>query len=420
MRKILWLGLAVLALLLAGIAWTASEPVGPSIASPMSAWAPWFLLASLGAIALLAFRALARRQAQASTAAPGASSVGLDAVPAPAPPPQLAPLHIMEAAVATVAGCDAAMVLQTLCETPPLPEPDPELPDANGMPRLSARCRDLDPAAVASALPAQAPPLRPAVLRALALQAMALEGLQPSLSQEAPDIDLDILWMVPAHWSEQERAQATAWLQSALSSCRPESSPAPRIHVLGASTPATMLQRLRVHASALRTGSTRTGRAIALACDSRLDEALPATASHAASQLPPGEAAAALVLWRPSPEVPSAPPESGSPAILVRLVTPGKGAAQDTATGTGLRELAARALDDPVTCEQIGWAISDVSLSGQPAREVLDSLVERLPHLDVGERLCRLGVACGDLGAAGPSSPPPCCCCPAASRRRPS
>jgi hypothetical protein len=294
MRKILWLGLAALALVLVVLVWTAAAPADSPPPSPTVSWAPWLVLASLGAIALLAFRTLARHQAQATVAGPNASSTAPGATSSPDAPPAPAPLHILDAAVATVAGHDTATVLQTLCEKPPLPEPDLELPDANGMPRLSARCKDLDPGVVTSALPSNSHPLRPAVLRALALQATALEALQPSSLQESSDVGLDVLWMVPSHWSEQERSQASAWLRTALTAHHPDPSQEPRIHMLGASTAATTLQRLRAHAGALRPSHLRAGRVIALACDSLLDETLPSAASRADADLPPGEAAAAI------------------------------------------------------------------------------------------------------------------------------
>lgn len=403
MRKILWLGLAVLALVLLSVVSLTSGPVAASSDAASVTWMSWFLLAGSSAVTVWAFRTLARHDAQTSPFLPTIPAA--DTGSASAPPPTPAPLRILASAVATVAGRDAAAVLQALCEAPPLPSPDPELLDERGLPRLSARCKDLDLAALTASLPATdppSPPLRAAVLRALALQSATLEDLQAALLQEPADGELDVLWMVPTHWTEQERALASAWLTRSLSAQRPGAASAPCIHLLDASEAATTLQRLRVHADPLRSGSAAAGRVIALACDSRLDGAPSPRASRAHPPLPPGEAAAALMLWRAPSESPWPPPDLEGQSAVTRWAISGAASGTASAAPRSLRELAAQALDDPTACDQIAWAVSDVGLTGTPAREVLDCLVDRLPRLDVSERLCRLGLACGDLGAATP------------------
>lgn len=408
MRKTMWFGLAVLVLVLLVIAAIVTSPADGADHAVGRSWTLWLLLAGFGAITLGSFRALSNRniEAQAATTPSTAPANIATAADAHVPPPP-APLHILASAVATVAGCDSATVLQTLCDSPPLPLPDPELVDDRGLPRLSARCQDLDLAGLESGLGAaqpHSPMLRPSVLRALALQLIALEGLQDTLAHQPVDDALDVLWMVPTHWSEQERAQAQGWLAATLSAHRAANAPGPRIHLLGASEPATTLQRLLVHASPMRSGNAHAGFVIALACDSCVDGSGRSNVSHETAQLHPGEAAAALALWRRAPGAPSVPPDAAeSQSALVRLITPAT--APDAAAPTGsssLRELTERALGDADACEHITWAVTDVGLTGTPARDVLDCLVERLPGLDLSQRLCRMGVACGDLGAATP------------------
>ncbi|WP_146076020.1 hypothetical protein [Caldimonas caldifontis] len=407
MRKTMWFGLAVLALVLAIVAAIVTSPPDGAHDAGGRPWMPWLLLVGFGAITLGSFHALSNRHIKAPAAASPSSAASVHAPTEEAPHPTAspAPLNILACAVATVAGRDTATVLQTLCDAPPLPSPDPELIDDRGLPRLSARCQDLELDGLASALSAvqpQSPLPRPSVQRALALQLIALEGLQDTLARKPAADGLDVLWMVPTHWSERERAQAQAWLAAALSGLQGASTPAPRIHLVGASEPATTLQRLLVHASTSRCNDVPTGFVLALACDSRVDAEAGVDASRGAPPLPPGEGAAALALRRSTEGAPSMMPTAERQCARVQIFTPTQPSG-DAAAPTGspsLRELVERALEGPEACKRVTWAVSDIGLTGPSARDVLDCLVERLPGLDLSQRLCRMGVACGDLGAA--------------------
>lgn len=406
MRKTMWFGLAVLAVVLAIVAAIVTSPPDGAHDAGGRPWMPWLLLVGFGAITLGSFHALSNRNIKAHAAASPSSAESVHAA-AEEPPHATAspaPLNILACAVATVAGRDTATVLQTLCDAPPLPSPDPELIDDRGLPRLSARCQDLELDGLASALSAvqpQSPLPRPSVQRALALQLVALEGLQDTLARKPAADGLDVLWMVPTHWSERERAQAQAWLAAALSGLQGATTPAPRIHLVGASEPAVTLQRLLVQASTSRSNDAPTGFVLALACDSRVDAEAGVDASRGAPPLPPGEGAAALALHRSTAGAPSMLPTVEPQCALVQIFTPTQPSGDAAPTGSSsLRELVERALEGPEACKRVTWAVSDIGLTGPSARDVLDCLVERLPGLDLSQRLCRMGVACGDLGAA--------------------
>ncbi len=408
MGKTLWFGMAALVvLLLTMLLVFASVPPGTA-ATTSGTWLPWFLLAGLGAITWWSFRSLARHQASASPP-PSTQDAGTAAgTPSPVPEVRVpaAPLHILASTVATVAGRTPEDVLQILCEAPALPAPDPELVDERGLPRLSARCPDLDQASLEAALPSNkglGMRLRAPVLRALALQAATLEDLSPVLSRTPAHEPLDVLWMIPSHWSELEREHALAWLNRMLSTLRPNAASAAPIHMIAATAAATTLQRLRVHAGLTRPAASRAGCVLALACDCLLDETLvPPPSSEGGAPLPPGEAAAALMLWRVSPDAVSPPAGIAQESALLRLaVSQETGGVADTkAARPELRELLAQVLQAAEPSPPIERAVSDAGLSGPAARALLDALIDQLPGLDVSSALCRLGPSCGDLGAA--------------------
>lgn len=408
MRKTLWFGMAALVVLVLTMLLVFDSAPPGAAAATSGTWLPWFLLAGLGAITWWSFRSLARHQASASPR-PAPQDAGT-AAGAPPPVPEVrapaAPLHILASTVATAAGRTPEDVLQTLCEAPGLPAPDPELVDERGLPRLSARCPDLDPASLEAVLRSNERPggiLRAPVLRALALQAATLEDLQPVLSQTPAHEPLDVLWMIPSHWSELERGHALAWLNRMLSTLRPNAASAAPIHMIAATAAATTLQRLRVHAGLTRPDTSRAGCVLALACDSLLDETLvPPSPSDGSVPLPPGEAAAALMLWRVSPDAASPPAGITQESALLRFaVSQETGGAADTAAARpALRELLAQVLQAAEPSPPIERAVSDAGLSGPAARALLDALVDQLPGLDVSSALCRLGPSCGDLGAA--------------------
>lgn len=387
MRKNLWFGLALLGLMVAALWVFVEQPSVPDVMDDR--WWSLIVLALLAGVALQAFRAGARDAHSASTPAAAVAS-GEGAVATPPPRPVLL---VRGAAVATRCGHDPEAVLQALGPQPLMPEPDPEWLDDQGLPRLSARCSTLDVSRVTAALTAStsgAAAGRPGLLRALALQADALDGLQATV-QALPCRDgLDVHWTVPDHWNEEERRKAHDWLKDDLKArLRPDAGPV-TIHLAAPAGLAASLDRLCPRALGPDAPSCQSRATLVLACDSLID---PQQTSSAAL---PGEAAAALLV-----ETHLSDETLPQDDVLARVTWPGIPSSPPPSEHS-LRDLAAQALDAASEATVVGRVLSDVGLTGPKARQVLDATVELLPQLDVGERLCRIGLACGDLGSAGP------------------
>lgn len=390
MRKILWPGLALL-LLVPAVLWSIAQ--WPSMSPWLGdRWWSVVVLVLLGGMALWAFRP-SRRDAQPNHPPQATDgSQGTAVAHAHARAPQT--LLVRGASVATRCGNVPEAVLQAIGPQPSMPEPDPQWPDDQGLLRLSARCATLDVSRVTRALgeaAASAAVERPALWRALALQADALDGLQATLQQLPAHTRLNVQWTVPDHWSADERSLAQSWLKDELMArLWPDAGPV-EIRLLAAVGLAGMLHRL--HAESLGNDESSgggTSATLVLACDSLIDP------QHAPTAAVPGEAAAALLV-----QAPRAGDTSAHDEVLAQLSWPAS-PTSDVPPERAVHDIAAHALKAGPPTSAVGRVVSNVALAGPDAQQVLDTIVELLPELDVGERLCRIGVACGDLGCAGP------------------
>lgn len=386
MRKILWPGLALLGLVLAAL-W--AFEARPSVPDAMGdRWWSLIVLALLAGVALRAFRSGGRDTGSGSTSASAVAPGEAGAATAPAARP--VELLVRGAAVATRCGHDPESVLQALGPQPPMPTPEPDWLDEQGLPRLSARCTALDGSRVTAALTvltSGAAVGRPGLVRALALQADALDGLQATLEAQPCHDGLEVRWTVPDHWDDAELRLAHAWLKDDLTARMPSDAGPVTIRIVRAAGPATSLDLLPPRGLGTELLPSGARPMLVLACDSLVDP------QHTASATLPGEAAAALLVEA----VPLEEPPSPRDGVLARLSWP-----SPISSERSLRDLAAQALDAASEAVVIGRVLSDIGLAGPEARQVLDAIVELLPQLDVGERLCRIGLACGDLGCAGP------------------
>jgi hypothetical protein len=388
MRKNLWPGLALLGLMVAALWVFVERPSVPDVMDDR--WWSLIVLALLAGVALQAFRAGARDRHSEGTPASAVASGGQAGATTP---PARTVLLVRGAAVATRCGHDPEAVLQALGPQPSMPEPDPDWLDDQGLPRLSARCSTLDVSRVTAALTAStsgAAAGRPGLVRALALQADALDGLQAAVQALPCRGGLDVHWTVPDHWNEEERRRAHDWLMDDLTARLPPDAGPVTIRLVGPAGLGSSLDRLCPRALGPDTPPCESRATLILACDSLIDPQQTASAAL------PGEAAAALLVETQLPDETS--PQDG---VLARLSWLGASSSEHPSERS-LRDLAAQALD--IACEAmvVGRVLSDVGLTGPEARQVLDATVELLPQLDVGERLCRIGLACGDLGCAGP------------------
>lgn len=386
MRKNLWLGVTLLGLMAAALWFFVERPSVPDGIDDR--WWSVIVLALLAGVALLAFRAGARDDHSASTPAPAIAS-GEGAV---ATPPAQPVLLVRGAAVATRCGHDPEAVLQALGPQPSMPEPDTDWLDDQGLPRLSARCSTLDVSRVTAALTASTSDAagRPGLVRALALQADALDGLQAAVQALPCHGGLEVHWTVPDHWNEEERRRAHDWLMNDLTARLPPDAGPVTIRLVGPAGLGASLDRLCLRTLGPDTPPCESRATLVLACDSLIDPQQTASAAL------PGEAAAALLVEPQLPDETS--PQEG---VLARVTWPGLPCSASPSE-CSLRDLAAQVLDTASEATVVGRVLSDVGLTGPEARQVLDATVELLPQLDVGERLCRIGLACGDLGCAGP------------------
>lgn len=389
MRKILWPGLLLLGLALVALWAFVARPSVPDALADR--WWSLIALALLAGVTLRAFRSGGQDSDAGSASASAIAPKQVDAATATSARP--AQLLVRGAAVATRCGHDPDTVLQALGSQPPMPAPDPDCLDDQGLPRLSARCSALDTSRVTAALMVltSGPAGRPGLVRALALQADALDGLQATLQAMPHRGGLDVRWTVPDHWSDAELELAQAWLKNDLRARMPPDAGPLTLRTERAAGPAAWLNWRSRRGLETETHPSEARPMLVMACDSLVDP------QHELAAAVPGEAAAALLIEMP----PSEEASSAQDGALAHLSWPIAPASPPPAERS-LQDLAAQALDAGSETVVVGRVISDIGLAGPEARQVLDAIVELLPQLDVGERLCRIGLACGNLGCAGP------------------
>lgn len=408
------------------------------------------------ALALLGLRWAWQRGAAARAAASAAAGGGASVSPAGGgegaggaeAQARHATVQLVLAQAHTVAGEQAGDVLEAAAAGKPLPRPDPELTNDEGLPVLCARMTDqaLDLDTVRAELDALWPAVHKRladgpvnepgeqVLRALAAlkplleaqrdwllalhlaQRNALEDGGASIdrlppAQRPPLPGLRVLLGWPAHWSAADQALARAWAERCLQG-EPD---APGGLADGYAVTVTSLagsgEELWWRADQMSHGAGRAPWLLVAACDSDLAPervaALTTTQRlYDATTRPggciPGEAAAALLLapadWVPPADLDVQTVRLHRPALLRRdkpIESPGR---------VGHRELA-QALEQALSAAQVaaadlGMLVCDADLHSQRSAELYGMAVEALHHLDPVEDMRLLGKVTGHTGAA--------------------
>lgn len=410
------------------------------------------LLPLLIAVVLLGFRWVWQRRAAGQAAAAVAGASGAAAGGA-APVPQVtadeqarqAVSQLVLASVRCVSGDQATDLLEAAAAGKPLPQPDADLCNDDGLPVLCARIPDkalgLDAvradltsvlaevrakadagaspepeAHVWRALAALAPvlevhrdwlwSLHQASLAALDDGGVSLERLPPSQRPARPD--LRVLLGCPPHWGGLEQALLHAWALHCLDTeqVRLSSAYALTIHVLAGDGEALWLR-----ADQSSHGAARTPWLLVAACDSELSDvrisALSAAQSlYDATRHPggcmPGEAAAAVLLapadWAPPEDLDVQAVRLHRPALLRRDKP--VDAAGRVAHGALAEALAQSLLAARVEAQQVGMLVSDADQHSNRSAELYGLAVAALPQLDPLEDMRLLGRITGRTGAA--------------------
>lgn len=354
-------------------------------------------------------------------------------------------VQLVLAQVKSVAGESAGDALEAAANGKPLPFPDDDLTNSDGLPVLCARIADqaLDLLMLRADLNALLPSvqqhvgdgrgLEPSeqVLRALAalqplLEAQrdwlvalheaqrsamldsgaSIERLTPAQRSPLPSLRVLLGW--PAHWSAFEQALARAWADHCLQG-------GPGGLLSGYAMAVTSLsgsgEELWLRADQMSHSAGRTPWLLVAACDSdltaaRVDALASAQRLYDSSARPggciPGEAAVALLLapadWGPPAGVEVRAVQLHRPALLRRdkpIESPGR---------VGHRELT-EALEHSLAAAQLvaadlGVLVCDADQHSQRGAELYGMALEALKHLDPVEDMRLLGRVTGHTGAA--------------------
>jgi hypothetical protein len=381
----------------------------------------------------------------ASGGATPASAGGADAAKSAEAQARHAVVQLVLAQAHSVAGDQAGDVLEAAAAGKPLPRPDDDLSNDDGLPVLCARMADqlLDVETVRAELDDLLPAVRqqaadgPAhepgeqVLRALAAlkpllvaqrdwllalhqtQRNALEDGGASIdrlppAQRPPLPGLRVLLGWPVHWSAFDQALARAWAERCL---QDEQRRLAAGYAVAVTSLAGSGEELWLRADQMSHGAGRSPWLLVAACDSdltaeRVDALASAQRLYDATTRPggciPGEAAAALLLapsdWVPPADLEVATVRLHRPALLRRdkpIEAPGR---------VGHLQLA-QALEQALAAAQVaaadlGMLVCDADLHSQRSTELYGMAVDALQHLDPVEDMRLLGKVTGHTGAA--------------------
>jgi hypothetical protein len=413
------------------------------------------LLLYLGVLPLvLAAGVLGLRWAwQRAGAAPAAAGAGAGGAPAGATAAPVAAetaarhavWQVVHLQANSVAGDQVADVLEAAQAGKPLPQPDDELVNDEGLPVLCARMADkslaldvvrasletLVPSVQAQTVdaPGQAP--GECVIRALAallpVLAAQCEGLfafhqarlnalpdggasivRLPLAQRPPLPGLRVLLGWPAHWSASEQALARAWVEHVLHA---EDTDLSRGYSITVSSLAGSGEDLWLRVDQLAHGPGHSPWMLVLACDSDVDSAR-VQALAAAQRLydptvrpggcVPGEAAAALLLapadWTPPDGMDLQTALIHRPALMRRdkpVDAPGRVSHQALAQALEQALMAAQ-----IDAADVALLVCDADQHSQRSTELYGLAVQALEHLDPVEDMRLLGRITGHTGAA--------------------
>lgn len=396
-----------------------------------------------------AWRSAQARQAAATAGGAGAAASAADASVTPQAGADAQAGHgwlqLVGASVCSVAG-EARDLLDAAAQGKPLPKPDAELTDDEGMPVLSARISELDhmaqtlqprfDATLASvqarhgehagaepdadvwrALAALTQPLQAQWDELLSLmpvpEAPVDEGVivRPQAASPLPVVQVLLCW--PAHWGLLEQRLARQWVEQLLWS-QPDDRPTTCMaSVIGLPGDVQSLW-LRVDQMAqAREGDEQPDWMLLAACHSDLAASRIDALAHAgvlfdSGRNPggriPGEGAAALLLtrstWQP-PEAREVPVVRMHRAVLVRreksVEARGRVAHSELAQALELCLQAAR-----IEAGAIAALVCGADQHSPRGTELFGLTIAALGHLDPVEDMCLLGRVTGHLGVAGP------------------
>jgi len=394
-------------------------------------------------------RADARRAAALAAvpagAAAGATSTGTDAVGVAEAQARHTVMQLVYVATCSISGDQVSDLLDAAAAGKPLPQPDSEFSNDDGLPVLCARIPDK--ALPLEALRAELENLLPQVqqrqsdwhslepgehvVRALAAlqepllaQQGWLAGLDQALkaamedggaslsrlppAQRPPLPNLRVLLGWPSHWTAFEQALARGWVERLLSGSEVDLSHAYALSFAGL---AGTGEDLWVRADQMNQPATRANWLLVAACHSDLDQGRVDTLSAAqrlydAAVRPggcvPGEAAAALLLapeeWKPPQDMDVATVKLHRPALIRRgkpVEAAGKIDHRDLAEAVA-QALVAAQMEAPA----VGMLVCDADQHSQRTTELYGLAVGALPHLDPVEDMRLLGKITGYAGAA--------------------
>jgi hypothetical protein len=414
------------------------------------------LLPLVLALLLLGLRWMWLRVAAARAATPGAAAAGAAGttgtpVSASASGAEAEQRHavvqLVLASVRCVAGDQAGDLVEAAAAGKPIPQPDTELTNDDGLPVLCARMPEMvlgldaakadleqvlaavrplvDGAAhtepdehVWRALAALRPVLETQRDWLLALHQNRLAALDDGcaslerlpVSQRPPLPGVRVLLGCPAHWSVLEQALLKAWAEQCLDSHSTRLSTG---YAVSLSVLADSGEALWLRADQASHGAARSPWLLVAACDSdlsptRVEALLASNHLYDATQRPggcmPGEAAAAVLLapadWTPPQDMDLATVRLHRPVLLRRdkpVEAAGRVAHREVADALNQALAAAR-----IEAAQLGLLVSDADQHSNRGAELYGMAVDALHHLDPVEDMRLLGRVTGRTGAASP------------------
>jgi hypothetical protein len=392
-------------------------------------------------------RAGARTPAAVGGAGAASSAGEATAVVAAEAAERHAVMQVVRFQAHSVAGDQAADLLEAAHAGKPLPQPDAVLTNDDGLPVLCARMADK--ALALDAVRAELESLLPGVLHAQSEHALtelsehvlrALAALRPVIeaqrdglwalhqaqlnalpdggaslerlppAQRPPLPGLRVLLGWPAAWSAAEQALGQAWVTQCL---HDEQANLAMGYALMISPLAGSGEDVWLRADQLAHGSVRTPWLLVLACDSLLDGGrVDALASgqrlYDASVRPggciPGEGAAGLLLapadWTPPPGLEVETVLVHRPALMRRDKS-------IEAAGRVSHQVLEQALEQSLVAAQLGAAdlaqlVCDADQHSPRGTELYGLAVAALHHLDPVDDMRLLGRVTGHTGTASP------------------
>lgn len=376
-------------------------------------------------------------------AAAGASASSDDATSAIDAQSRHAMTQLVHVAVCSISGDQVSDLLDAAAVGKPLPQPDADLSDDDGLPVLCARIpgEALPLEAVRAEVEALLPQLQQAqpdwqslvpsedVLRALSalrepllsqqrwlteldqMRKVTMEDGGESLprlppTQRSPAPSLRVLLGHPQHWGLFEQTLARLWVERLMSVAEVDLSKA---YDISYAALAGTGEDLWLRADQMCQATTRANWLLVAACHSdlaasRVDALLAAQRLYHSTERPggciPGEAAAALLLapaaWTPPPDLDATIVSLHRPA-LTRRDKPVEAAGR-----TGHRDLA-DAISQALAAAQIdtsavGMLVCDADQHSPRSPELFGVTVDALSHLDPVEDVRLLGKVTGYTG----------------------